>query len=227
VDNEEWRTARPLVLVWGDSHAADLFLGFRALQDQSGVRLAQYTASLCAPIVGLQLRERPACLSINNKVLDNIRNLKPSIVILSAYWDYLDPDHDPTTRAEKLLQTIELVKAAGVQRVVVLGSSPFWKLPVPVLLIRELHRNPNNPLPHSLSRSLLVAHDDTLLKAITLKAGAVYVPIFENLCDETSCIVTTGPGWKDVVTFDQSHFTGHGAILVTQRIWASIIGSRS
>ena len=197
VDSEELRAAEPLVLLWGDSHAADLFSGFRALQDQSGVRLAQYTASMCAPIVGLPLRERPACLSVNNAVLDLIRNLKPSVVVLSAYWDYLDPDHDRTTRAQRLLQTIKLVKGAGVQRVVVLGSAPYWTTPVPGLLVGELHRNPDNPVPHRLVRGLLEAHDDTLLKATTLKAGAVYVPVFENLCDQTSCIATTGPGWKD------------------------------
>ena len=227
VDTDERRAAQPLVLVWGDSHAADLISGFRALQDQSGVRLAQYTASMCAPIIGLKLRERPACLSINNAVLDHVRNLKPAIVVLSAYWDYLDPDHDRATRAEKLLQTIELLKAAGVQKVVVLGSVPFWSAPVPGLLVAELHLSPNSSLPHSLPRSLLEVHDDTQLKAATLKGGAIYVPVFENLCDQTSCIATTGPGWKDVVTYDQSHFTDHGSVLVTQRIWKLIIDSRS
>ena len=227
VDTDERRAAQPLVLVWGDSHAADLISGFRALQDQSGVRLAQYTASMCAPIIGLKLRERPACLSINNAILDHVRSLKPAIVVLSAYWDYLDPDHDRATRAEKLLQTVELLKAAGVQKVVVLGSVPFWSAPVPGLLVTELHLNPNSPLPHSLPRSLLEVHDDTQLKAATLKGGAIYVPVFENLCDQTSCIATTGPGWKDVVTYDQSHFTDHGSMLVTQRIWNLILNSRS
>lgn len=94
VDPEKGPAAQPLVLIWGDSHAADLASGFRALQNQAGVRLAQYTASMCAPILGLQLRERPACLSINDAVLDHVRSLKPYIVVLSAYWDYSDPDHD-------------------------------------------------------------------------------------------------------------------------------------
>jgi hypothetical protein len=78
----------PLVLVWGDSHAADLVFGFRSLQPQSGVRLAQYTASLCPPVVGLQLRERPACQSINSAVIGYIKALKPNIVVLSGVWDF-------------------------------------------------------------------------------------------------------------------------------------------
>jgi peptidoglycan/LPS O-acetylase OafA/YrhL len=217
--------AQPLVLVWGDSHAADLFPGFRASQHQSGVRLAQYTASMCIPIIGLQERDRPACLSVNNAVMDRIKLLRPDIVVLSAWWDYADPDNDRTTRAEKLLHTIQLVKAAGVQRVVVIGSVPFWKHPVPDILICEVLRNPNNPVPHRLARGYLEVHDDTLLRATAQKAGAVYVPVFENLCDQTSCLATTGPGWRDMVTYDQSHFTDHGSALVAQRIWASIIKS--
>jgi peptidoglycan/LPS O-acetylase OafA/YrhL len=227
VDTEEKRTAQPLVLLWGDSHAADLFPGFRALQDQSGVRLAQFTASLCAPILGLQVPERPTCLSVNDAVLDRVRSLKPDIVVLSAFWDYSDPNYDSATRNAKLLHTIELVREAGVQRVVVLGSVPFWKMPVRRILASELRRDPSNPLPHDLPRNLLREHDDTLLMATTLKAGAVYVPVFENLCDRTSCIATTGPGWKDIVTYDQAHFTDHGSTLIAQRIWALIIGPRS
>jgi peptidoglycan/LPS O-acetylase OafA/YrhL len=226
VDTAERGAARPLALVWGDSHAADLFPGFRALQDQSGVRLAQFTASSCPPIVGVQFREQPACLSINDAVLDRVRGLKPDIVVLSAYWDSLGSDRDRIARAEKLLQTIELVKAAGVKKVVVLGSAPVWTTPVKALLVSELHRNPGDPVPRRLARGLLVTHDDTLLKATTLRAGAVYVPVFENLCDQTSCIVTTGPGWKGMVTYDQSHFTDHGSMLVARSIWASIIDSK-
>jgi len=67
---------------------------------------------------------------------------------------------------------------------------------VPYLLISELHRNPNSPVPHRLSRGLLEVHDDTLLKATAQKAGAVYVSVFESLCDQTSCLVTTDrAGW--------------------------------
>jgi peptidoglycan/LPS O-acetylase OafA/YrhL len=223
LDPVEGGAAQPLMFVWGDSTAADLIPGFRALQHQSGVRLAQYTASSCPPVIGQQVPKRPFCLSINNAVLDRVRNLKPDIVVLSASWNFLDPNHDRATNPDKLLQTIRLMKAAGVRRVVVIGTEPIWIRAVPYLLVSELHRNPNSPVPHRLSRGLLEVHDDTLLKATAQKAGAVYVSVFESLCDQKSCLVTTGPGWKDVVTYDQAHFTDLGSVLVAQLIWASIV----
>jgi peptidoglycan/LPS O-acetylase OafA/YrhL len=223
LDSVEGHTGQPLVFLWGDSHAADLFPGFRALQRQSGVRLAQYTSSLCAPILGLKVRTRPACLSVNSAVIQFIRILKPDVVVLSALWDYSDPDHDRATRAEKLRRTIELVKAAGVQRVVVIGSAPSWTSTVPSLLIDEIRHRPNTPVPDRLTRGLLGTHDDALLSETTQKAGGYFVPLINNLCDPTSCIVTTGPSWTDVITYDNAHFTEHGSIMVAQRIWPSII----
>ena len=220
VDPAEGHPGQPLVLVWGDSHAGDLLFGFRSLQPQSGVRLAQYTASLCTPVIGLQLRERPACLSINNAVINRVMFLKPDIVVLSAVWDFYF-DHDPS--GEKLLQTIASLKAAGVRRVVVIGSAPIWTSDVPALLVSELRRSPNSPMPHRLSRKLLEPFDDSRIIAIANKAGAVYVPLIDSLCDQTSCIATTGPGWEDVVTMDDAHFTEHGSVYVAQRIWGSIV----
>jgi peptidoglycan/LPS O-acetylase OafA/YrhL len=226
LDPAKGREAQPLLLVWGDSHAADLLPGFRALQTQSGIRLAEYTASLCAPILGLEVRNRPACASVNDAVFDHIRILKPDIVLLSAYWDYLDPDNSRAARAQKLLQTIELIKGAGVKRVVVIGSAPFWTSTVPGLLESEVRRNPNSPVPNRLTRGLLDAHDDELLKSMTERAGANFVPVFEDLCDHTSCIAITGSTWRDVVTYDNSHFTEHGSMLVAQRIWPSVLPPR-
>jgi peptidoglycan/LPS O-acetylase OafA/YrhL len=225
LDSATGLPAHPLVFVWGDSHAAHLLPGFRALQHQSGVRLAQYTASMCAPIIGLSLRERPNCEEINDAILEKIRVIKPDIVVLSAYWDYVDPDHHRDIRAEKLLHTIELVKAAGIQRVVVVGSVPFWTKPVEALLVEELRENPNQPVRHRLARSLADVYDDRLLKLTTEQAGAFYIPVFDDLCDQSSCIATTGPGWQDLVTFDNSHFTEHGSLIVAQLILESIVGA--
>jgi peptidoglycan/LPS O-acetylase OafA/YrhL len=218
----------PFVLVWGDSHAADLVPGFRALQHQAGVRLAQYTASGCAPILGMQVSERPLCKSINDAVLGRIKILKPDIVVLSARWDLYndwDVDRDRAARMEKLLQTIQAIKSAGVRKVVVIGSAPFWKSDVPMLLFNEVRRNPAIPVPHRLARSLVAAHDDSLIAATAQSGGAVYISLFDRLCDPTSCLATDGPNWQDVVTSDTAHFTVHGSVRAVQSMWASILSS--
>jgi hypothetical protein len=66
--------------------------------------------------------------------------------------------------------------------------------------------------------------DDSLLQAAALRGGADYVPILPALCDQTSCEVTTGPTWKDLVYYDNQHLSRNGSILVLQRIWNRTIG---
>jgi hypothetical protein len=158
--------------------------------------------------------------------MDRIRLLKPDVVVLSASWDTynVNQDHDV---ADKFLRTMQSIKAAGVKRTVVIGSAPFWSSPVPKLLISAAYRNLKQPIPHRLQRSLLKPHDDSLLISTAQSAQAVFVPIFENLCDATTCLVTTGSSWQDIVMFDTNHFTSHGSALIAQQIWPSILVPKS
>jgi hypothetical protein len=214
------------VLVWGDSHAADLLPGFRALQHQSGVRLAQYTAAWCSPIIGLSEHGRTRCLSINRAVLERIRILRPDIVVLSCRWEnWNSMNSGAKLHAAELAETINAIKDAGVQRVVVIGSAPEWTYDVPALLLNEVRNHPDVPVPHSLPRAFIENHDDSMLRAVTQKAGADYLSLVDNLCDQTSCIAATTAGWQGVVTYDQQHFTAHGSLVVAQRIWPAILRS--
>jgi peptidoglycan/LPS O-acetylase OafA/YrhL len=210
-----------LVFFWGDSHAADLLPGFRSLQTRTGVRLAQYTASSCEPILGQQVPWRPLCRSINDAVIGRIRIVEPDVVIMSADWDIWELNHDPTVD-DKLQKTIELVRAAGVRRVVVVGSAPFWSDRVPALLVREIRRSSTGSVPNRLSRRYLTDHDDTVLMATAEKGGAIFVSIFDKLCNQSSCLVTTGDQWGDLLTYDSAHFTEHGSTIVAELLWPII-----
>jgi peptidoglycan/LPS O-acetylase OafA/YrhL len=226
VDPAAGHEGQPLVLLWGDSHAADLMPGLRALQAKAGWRLAQFTASGCPPVIGLVVPERPACKAMNDVVLERVKAIKPDVVILSGYWDYegflIRRSGFDQAYAAKLMETIADIKAAGVARVVVAGSAPNWRTSVPKLLIGIVRSQPNEPVPQRLSRRYLGPHDDLLLKVATEQAGAQFVSIFDYLCDESSCIVTTGQDWQGVLTSDSAHFTLHGATMVVEYIWEKI-----
>jgi peptidoglycan/LPS O-acetylase OafA/YrhL len=222
LDPALWHAAQPLVFLWGDSHAADLLPGFRALQTRTGIRLAQYTASSCEPILERWVPWRPVCRSINDAIIGRIRIVKPDVVVMSADWTMWDINHDPAVD-DKLQKTIELVRATGVHRVVLVGSAPFWSDRVPALLVRELRRSSSGSVPHRLSRSYLTDHDDTLLRATAEKGGAVFFSIFDKLCDQSSCMVTTGDQWSDLLTYDSAHFTEHGSTIAAELLWPIII----
>jgi peptidoglycan/LPS O-acetylase OafA/YrhL len=84
---------KPAVVLWGDSHAAALAPGLRALAIAQGYRFVQLTKAACLPLAGVMrhIPRIPAqaslCLDFNRKVLNLIqadRNIR--IVVLTGGW---------------------------------------------------------------------------------------------------------------------------------------------
>src|SRR5262249_58324631 len=100
-----------LLMVWGDSTAAALYPGLRALQQSSRFRLARFEAPQCAPI--LATGTNPRCDAIGANVLGSIRASHPDILLLHAGWSH---DHD----LDRFRQTLAQLKQLGIPRIVVL-----------------------------------------------------------------------------------------------------------
>ena len=77
---------KPVLLIWGDSLAAQFYPGYAAVYGDKYATM-QRTASACAPIFGDAYNARlPNCDAINADILSLIGQLKPQRVILSARW---------------------------------------------------------------------------------------------------------------------------------------------
>jgi peptidoglycan/LPS O-acetylase OafA/YrhL len=139
------RDGRPRVALLGDSHAAALGAGLRALADRHGFSLEQFTKSACPILIDATraLPERPGhaqdCATFNRAALAAvIGDPKVRSVILSAYWSspfetpgdtYVDMrEGGPhlTGRAAfqaALIRTEQALVTAG-KKVFVLGDAP-------------------------------------------------------------------------------------------------------
>jgi hypothetical protein len=114
----------PLIVLWGDSHAAHLYPGLRTLAAAHGFRLAQYNASACPPVIGLDAEERPFCKGINDEVIATIERLRPDVVVMSARWFGY---RNVMGALDGLAATIDAVKQRGVRRVILVGPVPLWR----------------------------------------------------------------------------------------------------
>ncbi len=83
----------PSVALWGDSHAASLAPGLRALAIAQGYGFVQFTKTSCLPLAGVvrYIPRIPAqasrCLNFNRKVLDLIQSDRQiRIVVLTGAW---------------------------------------------------------------------------------------------------------------------------------------------
>ena len=142
--------ARPLAVVWGDSHAARLYPGIRAVAPQA--RLAQYTRSSCAPLLDHGYEQ---CVASNAFVLGKIRALRPDVVILFAAWGQHSASWrpaDPSTIA--LQRTVHTLHDLGVTRIVLVGPAPQWEQTLPRIMINASWRDPRRELPRRTTHGL-------------------------------------------------------------------------
>lgn len=76
---------RPLVALWGDSHAAALYPGLKLLQNKISFGVIQVDQAGGPPIFDVTV-PRPNCNLINKNILNKLIQLRPDTIILSSAW---------------------------------------------------------------------------------------------------------------------------------------------
>jgi hypothetical protein len=234
VDNKSWHTAcflqagqlpsdwlekdcveppkadMPLVILWGDSHAAHLRPGLDALPEREHFRLGEMTAAGCGPYLNWATVGRPHCREDNKTFLNEIGRLKPNTVIVAAWWNQ--------NGIGPIRQSIHTLKLLGVPNIVIVGPVPQWAKNLPELLAQKAMLNdfePPNTLPFNtqyVQRNL----DEDLLK-IARSEGVEYVSPLQTLCPNDSCITMLGQLPQDVTQSDYTHLTDVGSKFFVQR----------
>jgi peptidoglycan/LPS O-acetylase OafA/YrhL len=216
--------AKPLLMLWGDSHAAQLVPGLRSLQTDTGAfRFAQFVAASCPPVLAAKIPNLLHCEAINNFVLERISETKPDVVIIAGYWliYQLEPQRwhlDPSALAE----TVRMVQVAGAKRVIFIGEMPTWKISPPKIMIEfflQTHNIPERTTLHLDPRSLMI---DEVLRSPITAAGATYISPSEYLCNQEGCVIriASGPAY-----FDTDHLTVAGSGLLIRRIAKQLPGN--
>ncbi|MCG6207521.1 acyltransferase [Rhodopseudomonas sp. HC1] len=224
----------PRIVLWGDSHAAHLYPGLRALQrDGRGFRLSQYTAGGCPPIFGFEGIEARFCRASNDRVHERLRALKPDTVILAArqWHNYDGPDADPAAADALIHATLRELRALGVRRIVVVGRVPTWRTPPKRVLAqayRELAAGMITPaqIPLRDSRHLDSTHadDNQRLRSLFESEGAEFISPTQSFCNPDGCLLAAPDGSGTPVTHDGSHLTPAASIFLVRERAREILG---
>lgn len=210
----------PLVAIWGDSGAAALYPGFRALAMRSGsFRLAQFTSSACPPLVGFHSDRRPACADNNRRALERLREARPWVVVLAALWQYYDP--------ARLASTIAELRAQGVPRVIVLGPGLTWEEAPARILLKAwqkdpLHRMPPARMDYSKHEGLQsgdirwmpAVESEARIRRIATDYGAQFVSVQQALCDPSGCLMRASADSGESFFLDTAHLNPAGSRFV-------------
>jgi peptidoglycan/LPS O-acetylase OafA/YrhL len=208
----------PTVVLWGDSHGASYYRAFLQLSIRFRFNLAQYNTSGCPPILSFEVDARKYCKSLNDYVLNKIRDNRPAMVVLAANWLLYDgKSEDKNTgkvwnalSQEKLSETIITLRALGVKRIVLIGQLPTYTM-------SQVSIGQQKFVSNKMDRTYFgYIQDSTLtdnkMRQFAKDNNVYFVSPVENLCNKAGCLISTRPDKLVPLAWDTAHLTTAGAI---------------
>ena len=201
------------VLLWGDSEAAHFYPGMKSYFQGANTGLTQLTSNDCPALFDYTNEKYPFCPASNKFVMDWAKQHKPRVVILAAYW------FNYPTYAE-VEKTVRWLKAEGIEKVIIVGPVPEFRISQPKLLVRAIQ---GTNIPERLKTPFYdsLSTIDRTLREIALRTGAVFVSPLSLLCEHDQCIVAMGGKVEGLMAWDMSHLTPFGSRFVVDRLLAT------
>lgn len=200
-------------LLWGDSFAAHYTAGLKPLLESAGFTFAQANASLCPPLIGRDVANRPYCKEFNGAVLEWVRKYRPNLVILSATW-LLDP-----SSLSALDDTLTALSKINGVTVIVLGQSPLYRGSVPTIIAERWMRGDRSEFSKTSTASQSFTSDGYVRPLVEKRANAIFVSVADAACPGNQCKM-----FADGVPYhwDFGHFTRAGSEFYSASIFPVI-----
>ena len=197
---------RPTLLLWGDSHAAHLYPGYKATYG-AAMNVIQRTAAACPPILDpeVQLAEMAHCKEINDWIFAWIKENRPARVVLAARWTFYD--------AAKLDATVAQLRDLGIARIELIGPVPQWNEGLPRQLYAAFRANVPHVVPERLSSGLdpVFVATDIAMREKAKALGVTYISPRDLMCDENGCMARLGETGDALTAWDYAHLTKAGS----------------
>jgi hypothetical protein len=205
----------PLVLLWGDSHAAHLYPGLAKIQSTHEIDIIQWTAGLCPPTVVPFANEGAACPARRATALKMLAHLNPDTILLAGAWEiYVGKTQSEADIIHSLSETIRQLKKDGDREIVVLGPGPTWNTSLASDLFRFMVARRMDKIPERYGHPFDTAwHLDAAMADQAHELGVDYVSVLNYFCNESGCRTVgdrTIPK-PDLLYFDSNHLTVSGS----------------
>jgi peptidoglycan/LPS O-acetylase OafA/YrhL len=210
---------RPVLLLWGDSHAAHLFPALATLQDKTPFDIAQVTAGMCPPLRAAMSGSAPQCPTLHALVRDKLDTLRPDVVVLGARWPRFDAPESRAAMVAELTELRDALAAMGT-RLIVVGPEPQWTAPLPELLADRVWATGQVPVRlgvgEGLDADVLVIRDQ--LAEIGADAGVHLVQPVDLMCEAGACRAVMDDAARTPFSFDFEHVTDVGGAPIARAV---------
>ena len=212
--NGEATGSKKLLLLWGDSLAAQLYTGLQPLSARGEFNVAQRTAASCPPGVEVDRTDHGSCDQINEATRNYIIEHKPWAVVLNGRWENGRP---PEARIQDIAN---FLRPAGVEKIIVFGSSADWQPDLKKILLH--HYIQNHEFPERLRPPepfwIKTTKMNDRLREITKRVGIEFISPQDEFCSEGLCLTRVSNDVPDgLVASDHDHLTQQASEYLFQR----------
>jgi len=188
----------PIVVLVGDSHAANWIPAFELLGQQNSWRIVSYTKSGCAlTLQDVTIRGKPykACTQWSRAVLHEIAKLQPALVVLGR------------SRGARLFNAASREESdADATSMLVDVLRKLHGMSSDVAVLRDTPRMPFDPLlcfeqkeKCQAEQGTAMAGDDPLVAAAEIEGHTRVIDMTDGICTDNKCPVVIGDVlvWRD------------------------------
>jgi len=208
-----------LALIWGDSHVAAIADAFEANKRFKNVSLARASTTACPPIKSLNSVISPniLCKKNNDYVWNYIKSEKPDTVILVARWYIFANFEWYKSGLNSLQKTIDQIQKVGVEKIILVGTSPEWGDPLPELLWKQQLGNAFYEEKMSNNRVANLRDINFNLKEMSDAAQIQFINPLEIWCESEICTTYRDKDEFYVIQIDGDHLSVSAAQEIVDR----------
>jgi len=183
------RPGVPLVLLWGDSHAAHLYPGLVNLQSTHDLDIIQWTAAGCPPTATRFIQETPTCSARRAAALKKLTHLNPDTILLAGAWGmYLEKGESEADIIRSVEEIIRQLKSDGDKEIVIFGPGPTWNASLAIDLFRFMVAKKMTEIPERYGHAFEAAwHLDAAMADQAHALGVHYVSVLNYFCNKSGC----------------------------------------
>jgi peptidoglycan/LPS O-acetylase OafA/YrhL len=202
------------VLIWGDSHAQQLYFGLSRTLPQNW-QILQVASSDCAPDASVLADSATNhCTRSNWFAMKTIREARPDVVLVAQKLGHNKADMD---------RTVASLKAMGVRSIIFVGPTPQWTSHLPNLILRRLW--PDTPERTRVGVDTPVMAANTQLRqTFTPQDGVYLVDLIGFFCNQAGCLTRIGPDrMTGITSADYGHLTPVASEHLARQLLADVV----
>jgi peptidoglycan/LPS O-acetylase OafA/YrhL len=205
---------RHAVLLWGDSHAQQLYWGLKQTLPPDW-QILQVASTRCFPDPDVRgPSTTDYCRQSNWTALQTVAKARPDVVVVAQ---------EGGQRTRRFAEISARIQPLGIARTLFAGPAPHWMTRLPNLVARRLWPAPPRRTFIGLDPGIRNLND-SLERTFETTDAMAFVDIMGALCDSHGCLTYVGDDVMDGLTSpDDAHLSPKASAFVARELLARMV----